>query len=395
MSSGTTGNRVFAPTIFFIAFREALEAALVIGILAGMIERVIGKNQHTIDEHNCRLIRKLRWYVIAGALLGLLIAFIIGAVFLAVFYTQATDLYGRSEELWEGIFNLIAVMLITPMALVLLQADKSREKWRKKLSKALDGLAEARHEAIESIHAQPAEAESTDGTISPLTKTESDGSQVPVLVAPAKRSWGTRVRLWVRILRKPFEGDAKGPTAMFVIPLITTLREGLEGMVFIGGVSLGLPASSIPLPAIVGVLAGLLVGFVIYRSRSISSVKPFLVFSTCALLLIDAGMFSRSVYYFQFYRYVQKVGDAAAESGSGAGSYDARNYIWHLDCCNPEDKTNNGGSGWSILNSLVGWNNTATLGTILAYILFWVAIAVYVGALLIYERRKRVAQKRS
>ncbi|WFD21124.1 hypothetical protein MCAP1_003381 [Malassezia caprae] len=395
MSSGPAGNRVFAPTIFFIAFREALEAALVIGILAGMIERVIGKNRHTIDEHNRRVIRKLRWFVIAGALLGLLIAFIIGAVFLAVFYTQATDLYARSEELWEGIFNLIAVVLITPMALVLLQADKSREKWRKKLSKALNGLGEVRHEAIESVHAQPAESASGDGMLTPLTKAESDGSQVPVLVAPAKRSWGTKVCLWVRILRKPFEEDAKGPTAMFVIPLVTTLREGLEGMVFIGGVSLGLPASSIPLPTIVGVLAGLLVGFVIYRSRSISSVKPFLVFSTCALLLIDAGMFSRSVYYFQFYRYVQQVGDAAAESGSGAGSYDARNYIWHLDCCNPEDKTNNGGSGWAILNSLVGWNNTATLGTILAYILFWVAIAVYVGALLIYERRKRIMQKQS
>ncbi|WFD24806.1 hypothetical protein MEQU1_003511 [Malassezia equina] len=393
MSSGPTGNRVFAPTIFFIAFREALEAALVIGILAGMIERVIGKNQHTIDDQNRRVIRKLRCYVIAGALLGLFIAFIIGAVFLAVFYTQAADLYGRSEELWEGIFNLIAVVLITPMALVLLQADKSREKWRKKLSKTLDGLTEARREAVESMH--PKEVSSLDDTPSPISKAESDGTQVPVLAAPAQRSWRETVCLWVRIFRKPFEGDAKGPTAMFVIPLITTLREGLEGMVFIGGVSLGLPASSIPLPAIVGVFAGLLVGFVIYRSRSISRVKPFLVFSTCALLLIDAGMFSRAVYYFQFFRYVQQVGDSAAESGSGAGSYDARNYLWHLDCCNPEDKTNNGGSGWSILNALVGWNNTATLGTILSYILFWWAIIVYVGAMLIYERHKRIAQKQN
>lgn len=90
--------------------------------------------------------------------------------------------------------------------------------------------------------------------------------------------------------------------------------------------------------------------------RSLRSAHSFLLISTCALLLIAAGMASRAVYYLQFYRYVQLVGGGAAESGSGPGSYDSQGYIWHLDCCNPE--ANKGGSGWSILNSLVGWNNT-------------------------------------
>ena len=69
---------------------------------------------------------------------------------------------------------------------------------------------------------------------------------------------------------------------------------------------------------------------------------------------------------FQFYSYIQLVGGSAAESGDGPGSYYHRGYVWHLDCCNPE--TNSGGSGWSILNALVGWNNTATLGSVLAYV---------------------------
>lgn len=127
MSTTYTGNKVFAPTIFFIAFRESLEAALVIGILSGMLERIVegkskkesphldstqdqsnnnlddnGNHNQNSKENNTKLIKKLRRYVFAGALSGLLIAFIIGAAFLAVFYTQTTDLYGRSEELWEG-----------------------------------------------------------------------------------------------------------------------------------------------------------------------------------------------------------------------------------------------------------------------------------------------------
>jgi high-affinity iron transporter len=52
---------------------------------------------------------------------------------------------------------------------------------------------------------------------------------------------------------------------MFILPLVTVLREGLEAVIFIGGVSLGAPASSIPIPVITGVLGGSLIGFMIYK----------------------------------------------------------------------------------------------------------------------------------
>jgi len=121
---------VFAPAIFFIAFREALEASLVIGILTGLLESLVkestpaasstqssissssgsGSNHSDIQESNANdliikeeetqerrvLIRKLRRLIFLGAGCGLLVSFIIGAAFLAVFYTQTTDLYGKS-----------------------------------------------------------------------------------------------------------------------------------------------------------------------------------------------------------------------------------------------------------------------------------------------------------
>lgn len=59
--SAPTGNKVFAPAIFFIAFREALEASLVIGILTGTLENVVGvKNS---DPNGRALVKKLRKYV--------------------------------------------------------------------------------------------------------------------------------------------------------------------------------------------------------------------------------------------------------------------------------------------------------------------------------------------
>lgn len=117
----------------------------------------------------------------------------------------------------------------------------------------------------------------------------------------------------------------------------------------------------------------------------------FLLLSTCILLIIAAGMATRTVYYFEFHRYVQKVGEAAAEAGSGPGSYDALNYIWHIDCCNPES---GGGNGWGILNSLVGWNNTGTAGSISAYIVYWVVVIAYLVYAMWKENRLALAWRR-
>ena len=53
--------------------------------------------------------------------------------------------------------------------------------------------------------------------------------------------------------------------AMFILPFITVLREGLEAIIFIAGVGLGQPASAFPLAVITGLAAGCLIGFLIYK----------------------------------------------------------------------------------------------------------------------------------
>ena len=53
--------------------------------------------------------------------------------------------------------------------------------------------------------------------------------------------------------------------AMFVLPFITVLREGLEAVVFVGGISLSEPATSFPLAVVVGIICGVAVGYFIYR----------------------------------------------------------------------------------------------------------------------------------
>jgi high-affinity iron transporter len=42
-----------------------------------------------------------------------------------------------------------------------------------------------------------------------------------------------------------------------------------------------------------------------------------------------------------------------------------------VQCCSPLD---NGDGGWGIFNSLFGWQNSATYGSVISYNLYWVAV---------------------
>lgn len=253
-----------------------------------------------------------------------------GCGLIGAFYGLGTDRWAGTEKIWEGAFSLVASIIITIMGAALLRVSKLQEKWRLKLAQAL----EAKH--------------SSSG------------------------KFGHRAK----VLAEKY--------AMFFLPFITVLREGLEAIVFIGGVSLGLPATSIPIPTICGLLAGILIGYFIYRGSSFAPLQMFLIASTCFLYLVAAGLFSRSIWYFEANAWNKATGGDASENGSGPGSYDIRQSVWHVNCCNPDF---NGGGGWGIFNALFGWQNSATYGSVIAYNLYW--IVVISGFVLLRFKEKR------
>lgn len=105
----------------------------------------------------------------------------------------------------------MAAIIITILGAALLRIGKMQEKWRVKLAKALE--------------------------------------------APVKTS-GPRSGWFKRFAEK---------YAMFVLPFITVLREGIEAIVFIAGVTFSASATAIPLAVIVGLAVGILVGFLLYK----------------------------------------------------------------------------------------------------------------------------------
>ena len=133
----------------------------------------------------------------------------------------------------------------------------------------------------------------------------------------------------------------------------------MEAVVFVGGVALGQSATSIPIAAIVGIIVGLICGYLIYAFASRSTLRVFLIIMTNFILLIGAGLFSKAIWSFQENAFNDLLGaDVDDSGGNGPGSYDVRGNVWHLDCCNPENNFDNG--GWQVFNSLFGWTNSAT-----------------------------------
>lgn len=136
---------------------------------------------------------------------------IIAGALIGVFYGLGKNKWVNTEYYWEGSFALFAAVIITLLGGALLRVAKMQEKWRVKLAKTLE-----------------------------------EGPLKGIGFWPAFKRWCERY-------------------AMFMVPFVTVLREGLEAVVFIAGVSFSAPATAVPLPVIVGLLAGSIVGYLIYK----------------------------------------------------------------------------------------------------------------------------------
>lgn len=111
-------------------------------------------------------------------------AFLTATCYIRVYSSRkqlSKNVFQSSEEIWEGTFALIACIMITVMSLAMLKSQELQDKWRGKLGQAMQHAEEKR-------------------SLSTLT----------------------------------------GKYALLILPMITVLREGLEAMIFVGGVSIPL-----------------------------------------------------------------------------------------------------------------------------------------------------------
>ncbi|KAF9435375.1 hypothetical protein BGZ76_006415 [Entomortierella beljakovae] len=230
------------------------------------------------------------------------------------------NLWAESEGIWEGSFSLLATVMITVMAIAMLRTNHIQEKWKVKLAKALEH----------------------------------------------------RDKKGIRYSTRKY--------AFFLLPLLTLLREGLEAIVFIGGVTFDARGKSIPIAVCAGVIAGIAVGFLMYRGGNMLNLFWFFTISTCVLLLVAAGLFVRGIAAFEANTWGKKTGAQSDDDGT----YDPRVNVWALNCCDQNDPNE---AGWQFFNALLGWSNVASVGTIVGYCCYWLGVIAVLMSLKVRHRR--------
>jgi high-affinity iron transporter len=327
-------EQYFSFQVFFLILRETLETAIIVSVLLAFLKQGFKGR----DETSLQMYRKLVIQVWVGAGLGLLICCAVGALFILIFYTVGTNLWSFTEKIWEATFSIMSSVIITFMGLALLRINKMKEKWRLKLARVI----------IERHHHHHGHGNAHEH----------------------KRGVGH----YLKHLSRKY--------AMALLPMVTTLREGLEAVVFLGGIGITQPMSSFPLAAVSGIALGSAVGMAMYRFGDHVSMKYFMVGATCFLYLVAAGLFSRGVWFIDLQRFVNRVGQDVSESGSGPGSYNINWSVWHVNCCNPQTD-----GPWMLFNALMGWQNSPTVNSVISYNLYWLFIMVVIFSLKFKEKR--------
>lgn len=104
------------------------------------------------------------------------VCLIIGGGLIAIFYIAKANIFDAAEYIWEGVLAIVASIIITLMGASLLRTSKLQNKWKTQIAKVL---------------------------------AEIDSSLLPVT---------GRISRWCE------------KYAMFILPFVTVLREGIEAV---------------------------------------------------------------------------------------------------------------------------------------------------------------------
>ncbi|KAI8909804.1 iron permease FTR1/Fip1/EfeU [Gorgonomyces haynaldii] len=293
-------------------FFVVLRETLEVSIIVSVLLSFIDRSKQTPEQ--MQRYKKALWM---GTGLSCALVVAVGAALLAVFYTVGANYFESSEKLYEGIFGLIAALFVGGTGFAFLGSRHLFKKMERKLA--------------ERIHARENPT---------ITRTPSDQQQGSIF---------------------------------FWVPFVTVMREGMETVLMIGGVSFGEPATSIPLAAVSAILLGCLIGYLLHRFSGNLSLRWFYVIASYVLFLMAAGIFSRSVGSFEDWSWARTIN--LKDDDDGGLNFDPRMNIWALECCD-EKKS----SGFGFLYSLFGYRHIATIGTVVGYIAFWFVIIISLSA---------------
>jgi len=331
------GTDWFSIPVFFVLMRETLEIMVVLACMFAALEKI------GLEEEK-------KW-ISRGAALGVVVDAVIGAALVAAFYSlrkNAFDSEESSEKVFEGTLMLFAAMVVTVFALGLHKflhgfSDKMQRKMKKfndafagTVVKDLphdpegeeEGEGEEEDEDDEGENAEQVVMTEAD-IVLPLGTVATSGAVAASGGSSSKKRKPRAFRAHKRrdrrlpeqppalptaapvVVSKPSEEEgtaaisdrarsvSKLRRGLFFMAFIAVVREGLECIVFLAGLTSSYSATSMILPAISGILVGLVLGYFFVRSSRQTGMAYFVYISIFMLFCIGAGLVTRAFSEFQ------------------------------------------------------------------------------------------------
>jgi high-affinity iron transporter len=286
---------LFAVPALFITFRETTEAAIIVSVLLGLLDK-------------CGQPHLKRWVwiaVLVASAIVILLAIVLVVVLSVVMDAAVSE---TASMIVGGVIALLAAVLIAFVALTLSGVMAIHEKYSTRLHGSL-------------------------------------------MAAELSRQ------------------------RLFWVTFVTIFREGLETILFFVGVGAAFPPESLPIPAVVGALLGVICGVLLYRCGGKLAISVFFKIMMVLLVFIGAGIFTYGV---------RELQEAEAFGAMGTG---LNVELFSLSsCCGLQNQF------WLFMRVMFGYQPEPTGLELIAY--FGYHLCVWTALLVKYTNQARKAQDR-
>ncbi|KAK9803784.1 hypothetical protein WJX73_007360 [Symbiochloris irregularis] len=176
-----------------------------------------------------------------------------------------------------------------------------------------------------------------------------------------EKKWEAKIMESTRVNSK------KGRSGVFILAFTTTLREGLEAVIFLAGTTAGSSPASIPLPGVIGIIIGLIVGVLLYYTgKAISDIAWFMIIMTVLLFLLGAGLTAHAIVQFQSVNWF-----GYAQLPLSARPWQVQ-QIWDWSsCCSAQINKN---FFFGLLGTLFGYTEYGTAIWLFAWFGYWIEV---------------------
>ena len=318
------GSDLFNPTALLIVFREVIECCVVMSVVLNGLHKIGAESK-----------KKWAWL---GTFAGLFVSICLGIGFVAVFWVASREVFSESsEKVYSAVFAAIVCAMITHVALKMLKFSNLDAKWTAKLQQRGASMLQAALIAGDIEQSQSEEMR-PEGIAGDIELTQSKG-----------------------VSAEEMEEITGSNASIFLLLFSTVVREGLEVALFVGGIGGANNWRSIPLPAFVGLVAGLLVGLLmVYGGRKLENLAWFFYISCLLMLFIGAGFAAATA--------------SSAESiyksdAHMSGSVIIGTPLWSIaGCCS--ERT----SFFLLARGIVGYRDSPTFVMACVWLCYWIAV---------------------